>query len=143
MLAAVGLVAFTGWIILDPIIAMVVAAQIVWTGVRLIGRSALGLLDTALGPEDQARLREVLARHQGPELQFHAIRTRQAGSRRFVSMHVIVPGGWTVRRGHDLAEQIESEVRAVIPNATVFTHLEAIEDPASFQDQELDRSPPV
>ena len=143
VLAAVGMVAVTGWIILDPIIAMVVAAQIVWTGVRLIGRSALGLLDTALGPEDQARLREVLARHEGPELQFHAVRTRQAGSRRFVSMHVLVPGGWTVGRGHDLAEQIESEVRAVIPNATVFTHLEALEDPASFQDQELDRSPPV
>jgi cation diffusion facilitator family transporter len=142
VLAAVGLVAFTGWIILDPIIALVVAAQIVWTGVRLLSRSALGLLDTALGVEEQARLREVLARHEGPELQFHAVRTRQAGSRRFVSMHVLVPGDWTVRQGHELAEQIESEVRAVLHNATVFTHLEAIEDPASFQDQGLDRHPP-
>jgi cation diffusion facilitator family transporter len=143
VLAAVGLVAFTGWNILDPIIALVVAAQIVWTGSQLLRRSALGLLDTALATEEQAKLREVLARHEGPELQFHAVRTRQAASRRFVSMHILVPGDWTVRRGHELAEQVESEVRAVIDNATVFTHLEAIEDPTSFQDQGLDRGPPA
>jgi cation diffusion facilitator family transporter len=141
VLAAVGLVALTGWNVLDPIIALVVAAQIVWTGVHLLRRSAAGLLDTALAPQEQASLREVLARHEGPGLQFHAVRTRQAASRRFVSMHVLVPGGWTVRVGHELAERIEAEVRAVIPNATVFTHLEAIEDPISFQDQGLDRSP--
>jgi len=140
VLAAIGLVAVTGWNILDPIIALVVAAQIVWTGVRLLRRSALGLLDTALAPEEQAALRAVLARHEGPELKFHAVRTRQAASRRFVSMHVLVPGDWSVRRGHELAEQIEAEVRASLHNATVFTHLEALEDPASFQDQELDRS---
>jgi cation diffusion facilitator family transporter len=143
VLAALGLVAVTGWIVLDPIIALVVAVQIVWTGFQLLRRSALGLLDTALAPQEQALLREVLARHEGPELQFHAVRTRQAASRRFVSMHILVPGGWTVRRGHELAEQIESEVRVAIQNSTVFTHLEAIEDPASFQDQGLDRSPPV
>jgi cation diffusion facilitator family transporter len=140
VLAAIGLVAVTGWNILDPIIALVVAAQIVWTGVRLLRRSALGLLDTALAPEEQATLRAVLARHEGPELKFHAVRTRQAASRRFVSMHVLVPGDWSVRRGHELAEQIEAEVRAALHNATVFTHLEALEDPASFQDQGLDRS---
>jgi cation diffusion facilitator family transporter len=139
VLAAIGLVALTGWNILDPIIALVVAAQIVWTGIKLLRRSALGLLDTALAAEEQEALRAVLARHQGPELQFHAVRTRQAASRRFISMHVLVPGGWTVRRGHELAEQIEGEVRAAIYNATVFTHLEALEDPASFQDQGLDR----
>jgi len=139
VLAAIGLVALTGWDLLDPIIALVVAAQIVWTGVQLLRRSALGLLDTALAPEEQATLRAVLARHEGPELQFHAVRTRQAASRRFISMHVLVPGSWTVRRGHERAEQIESEVRAAFHNATVFTHLEALEDPASFQDQGLDR----
>jgi cation diffusion facilitator family transporter len=139
VLAAIGLVALTGWNILDPIIALVVAAQIVWTGVKLMRRSALGLLDTALATEEQEALRAVLARHEGPELQFHAVRTRQAASRRFISMHVLVPGGWTVRRGHELAEQIEGEVRAAIYNATVFTHLEALEDPTSFQDQGLDR----
>ena len=141
VLAAVGLVAVTGWNILDPIIALAVAAQIVWTGVHLLRRSAQGLLDTALAPAEQAAVRGVLALHEGPQLQFHALRTRQAASRRFVSMHVLVPGDWTVQRGHALAERIEAEVRAVIPNATVFTHLEAIEDPVSFQDQGLDRKP--
>jgi cation diffusion facilitator family transporter len=141
VLAGVGLVAVTGWNILDPIIALAVAAQIVWTGVHLLRRSAQGLLDTALVPEEQAAVRGVLALHEGPGLQFHALRTRQAASRRFVSMHVLVPGDWTVQRGHALAERIEAEVRAVIPNATVFTHLEALEDPVSFQDQGLDRQP--
>ena len=139
VLAAIGLVALTGWTVLDPVIALVVAAQIVWTGVQLLRRSAFGLLDTALVPEEQAALRQVLDRHQGAELQFHAVRTRQAASRRFISMHVLVPGSCTVRTGHELAERIEAEVRAVIPNATVFTHLEALEDPISFQDQGLDR----
>lgn len=139
VLAALGLVALTGWTILDPIIALAVAAQIVWTGVQLLRRSALGLLDTALAPAEQALVRAVLARHEGPEVRFHAVRTRMAGARRFVSMHVLVPGGWTVQRGHDLLEAIEAEVRGALPHATVFTHLEALEDPSSWQDEGLDR----
>jgi len=142
VLVAIGLVWASGWTILDPLIALAVAVQIVWTGVTLLRRSALGLLDTALAPGEQAALKAVLARHQGPEVQFHAVRTRQAASRRFVSMHVLVPGAWSVRRGHDLLEAIEREVAAAIPYAHVFTHLEALEDPASFQDQELDRAGP-
>ncbi|MBK9519574.1 MAG: cation transporter [Anaeromyxobacter sp.] len=142
VLLAVGLVALTGWIILDPIIALVVAAQIVWTGVRLMRRSAMGLLDSALGEEDLATLRQVLARREGPEVKFHAVRTRQAGARRFVSMHVLVPGAWTVRRGHDLLEELEHEVRQALPSATVLTHLEALEDPASWLDEGLDRDAP-
>jgi len=140
VLAGIGLVALTGWQRLDPIIAIAVACQIVWTGVQLLRRSAMGLLDAALTPEDQEALRAVLARHEAPTVRFHAVRTRQAASRRFISMHVLVPGDWTVRRGHDLLERLEHEIRAVVPNATVLTHLEAIEDPASWQDQELDRA---
>jgi cation diffusion facilitator family transporter len=142
VMVAIGLVWASGWTILDPLIALAVAVQIVWTGVTLLRRSALGLLDTALAPGEQAALKAVLARHQGPEVQFHAVRTRQAASRRFVSMHVLVPGAWSVRRGHDLLEAIEREVAAAIPYAHVFTHLEALEDPASFQDQDLDRAGP-
>jgi cation diffusion facilitator family transporter len=138
VLAAVGLVAVTGWIILDPIIALVVAAQIVWTGVSLLRRSALGLLDTALKAEELEALKAVLARHEGPETRFHALRTRQAASRRFVSMHVLVPGAWTVARGHALLEGLEAEIREAIPGATVFTHLEALEDPAAWNDEGLD-----
>jgi cation diffusion facilitator family transporter len=142
VLGAVGLVALTGWNLLDPIIALIVAVQIVWTGVQLMRRSALGLLDSALPAEEQGAVRQVLASHEGPEVRFHAVRTRVAGARRFVSMHVLVPGTWSVRRGHDLLEEIERQVRQVIPHATVFTHLEALEDPASWQDEGLDRPDP-
>ncbi|HEX9050772.1 MAG TPA: cation diffusion facilitator family transporter [Anaeromyxobacter sp.] len=139
VVAGIGAVAATGWVRLDPIVAIAVGIQIVWTGVTLMRRSWLGLLDRALPEAELAAVRAVLDRHGGGGIQFHAVWTRQAGARRFVSMHVLVPGDWSVRRGHDLLEQIEQEVAAAIPNANVFTHLEALEDPASFADEHLDR----
>jgi cation diffusion facilitator family transporter len=142
VIAAVAAVAFTGWQPLDPAIAVVVALQIVWTGIQLVRRSAQGLLDRALAPAEQATLQAILERHRAPEIQFHAVRTRQAGARRFVSMHVLVPGTWTVREGHDLCERLEAEICASLPGANVFTHLEAVEDPVSFEDQGLDRPRP-
>lgn len=138
VLAGIGLVALTGWEPLDPIVAILVAINILWTGYQLVRRSALGLLDTALSEGEQARLKAILDRHTGPELQFHAVRTRQAGSRQFISMHVLVPGAWSVRRGHDLLEVIEAEIRAALPGTTIETHLEPLEDPASFLDTGLD-----
>jgi cation diffusion facilitator family transporter len=142
VIAGIGLVALTGWERLDPIIAILVAANIVWTGVSILRRSALGLMDRALPDEEQRALKETLARHGVPPIQFHALRTRQAGARRFVSVHVLVPGEWTVTRGHALLEQIERDIAAVIPNCNVITHLEALEDPTSWQDVGLDRGPP-
>jgi cation diffusion facilitator family transporter len=142
VLLGIGVVALTGWAVLDPLVALAVAGNIVWTGVQLIRRSALGLLDTALPVAERTALQQVLERHASAEVRFHAIRTRQAGARRFLSMHVLVPGDWTVARGHRLLEEIEAEVRAALPGATVLTHLEAMEDPTSWQDQELDRGPP-
>jgi cation diffusion facilitator family transporter len=139
VLLGIAVVAATGWTVLDPLVAIGVAVNIVWTGVQLIRRSALGLLDTALPEEERALLQAVLDRHDAAFVRFHAVRTRQAGARRFVSMHVLVPGEWTVLRGHRLLEQIEGEVRAALPGATVLTHLEAMEDPASWEDQGLDR----
>lgn len=139
VLAGIALVAATGWTWLDPAVALVVAANIVRTGARLLRRSALGLLDTAVAETERSALAAVLARHAGASVKFHAIRTRQAGARRFVSFHVLVPGDWTVRRAHLLAEEIERDVRAAIPNATVETHLEPVEDALSFEDQGLDR----
>jgi len=133
-------VALTGWALLDPIIALLVAANILRTGVSIVLRSASGLLDPALPRTELAALSQVLCRFE-PEVQFHALRTRQAGARRFVSVHVLVPGDWTVSRGHALLEDVEESLRAAVPNTTVFTHLEPIEDPASFEDIELDRSP--
>jgi len=141
VLAGIGVVALTGWDRLDPIVAIAVAVNITWAGVTLIRRSALGLLDTALPAEEQAAVQRVLDGHRGPEVLFHALRTRQAASRRFVSVHVLVPGTWSVSRGHALLERIEHEIRQAIPRTTVLTHLEAIEDPASYADEALDRVP--
>jgi cation diffusion facilitator family transporter len=139
VLAGVAAVKLTGWLVLDPLVAIAVAAQIAWAGLRIVRRSALGLLDTALPPAEQEALRRVLERHAAAPARFHAVRTRQASSRRFVSLHVLVPGDWSVLRGHELLERIEADIRAAIPNVTVDTHLEPIEDPASFEDQGLDR----
>jgi cation diffusion facilitator family transporter len=142
VLAGIALVAGTGYTPLDPLVALAVAAQIVWMGVSLVRRSWKGLLDVAVPPAEREALDAVLTCHGSDEVRFHAVRTRQAGARRFVSMHVLVPGDWSVRRGHELLERIEDDVRRAIPNANVSTHLEALEDPASFRDQELDRAGP-
>jgi cation diffusion facilitator family transporter len=142
VLGGVGLVALTGWQRLDPIVAFIVAANIIWTGVRIVRSSALGLMDTALSAEEQNALKGILEKYAQGGAQYHALRTRQAGSRQFVSFHFLVPGQWTVQRGHQLLETIEADIRRVLPNATVFTHLESLNDPASWDDATLDRSRP-
>ena len=122
-------------------LALLVAGNIVWTGWQLIRRSASGLMDEALPAEQQAEVVAVLERHRANGIDFHALRTRQAGARCFVTLHVLVPGAWTVQRGHDLAEEIEAEIRACLPHASVLTHLEPLEDPVSSHDIDLDRPP--
>lgn len=141
VLAGVGLVALTGWNRLDPVVALIVACNIIWTGIRIMRRSVLGLMDTALSAEDLAVVRGVLDRYEAKGVQFHALRTRQAGARKFVSVHVLVPGKWTVQRGHQLLERIEGDVRQALPDSTAFTHLESLDDPASWEDQSLERPP--
>lgn len=129
----------TGWQWLDPVIAIAVALNILWTGYKLVKRSALGLLDRALPEPARAAIAQALSRYERDGVQFHALRTRQAAGRSFVSVHVLVPGAWSVKRGHDLLEEIESDLRASVRGATVFTHIEPVEDPRSFLDRELDR----
>jgi len=137
------MVQLTGWLVLDPLIGLVVAANIVWTGFRLLRDTAQGLLDRALPAEEQELISGVLSRYENQGIRFHALRTRAAGQRRFVSMHVLVPGRWTVKRGHDLSEKIEGELaNALQGNTTFFIHIEPSEDPASFEDQNLDRERP-
>jgi cation diffusion facilitator family transporter len=139
VLVGVGAVVLTGWQWMDPVVALLVAANILWTGSRIVWRSIAGLMDLALSAEDLAEVQRVLGTYQNDEVQFHALRTRQAGARKFVQVHVLVPGGWTVQRGHDLLEKIEESLGAALPNLSVFTHLESLEDPASWEDQGLDR----
>jgi len=134
----IGLVAITGWYLLDPIIALLVAINIVRTGIKLIHRSALGLLDTALPNEERAKVIEILDRYKLEGITYHALRTRQASSRRFVSVHILVPGDWTIQNGHQMLEQLENEIRETLVNTTVFTHIEPLEDPVSWDDEWLD-----
>jgi len=139
VIAGVGAGVLTGWWMLDPLVALAVAANIVRTGVILVQRSALGLLDTALPERLRRNITDVLDAHATNGVHYHALRTRQAGRWNFISFHVLVPGDWTVQRGHNLLERIEDEIRAKVPLSTVFTHLEPVEDPLSFQDQRLER----
>jgi len=139
VIAAVAVVALTGWERLDPLIALAVAANIVFTGVKLVRRSSGGLMDHALAPDEQAALDAALAAYRNQGITFHAIRNRQAGRRSFVSMHVLVPGRWTIQDGHELLERIEADIRTGLPHSTVFTHIEPVEDPSSFDDTSLDR----
>ena len=141
VVVGVFLVWLTGWLVLDPLIALLVAGNIVRIGVRLLNDTAHGLLDTALPPEEQEVITDIQSRYREEGIEFHALRTRNAGRRRFVSMHVLVPGKWSVKRGHDLSEGIEKEITQALPMTTVFVHIEPLEDPVSWQDQELDRSP--
>jgi len=138
VLVGVALVKVTGWLPLDPLLALGVAANIIASGYTLMRRSALGLLDTAIAPEKRAALAEVLAAHRPRGVEFHAVLTRQAGRRSFVALHVLVPDGWTVRQGHEYLEEIEREIRTRIGGATaVFTHLEPLGDPSAMDDRAI------
>ena len=142
VLGGVGIVALTGWERLDPIVAFIVAGNIIWSGYHIVRESALGLMDTALPLEEQEILKKVLEPYTQKGVQYHALRTRQSGSRRFASMHILVPDTWTVFDGHQLLEKIEADIRHALPSITVFTHLEPINDPTSFEDTNLDRTEP-
>lgn len=139
VLLGVGAVAVTGWQVLDPIVAIVVALQIALTGIRLTRSSLSGLMDTALPDEEEAAITAILDRYQASGVHYHALRTRRAGARRFVSVHIQAPGKWSIQKGHTLLEEIEGEIRAALPRVAVFTHLEPLEDPASWDDVELQR----
>jgi cation diffusion facilitator family transporter len=143
VIAGIVAVTFTDWNRLDPIIALIVAGNIVWTGYNLMRRSAQGLLDMALPEEEIAVIEDVLDRHrQEGVVDMHALRTRRAASRRFASVHIIVPGNWSIEQGHALADRIEMDIRHALPSITVFTHLEPDNDPSTWEDTELDRIRP-
>lgn len=135
VIVGVGLVALTKWLWLDPVVALLVAANIVWTGVGIVRRSIGGLMDVSLSNKDKAAVRKVLETHEQAGIQFHALRSRQAGAKKFVSVHVLVPGDWTVHRGHEFLDKIEAEIRSALPDSVVFTHLESLDDPASWHDE--------
>ncbi|MEH2307095.1 cation diffusion facilitator family transporter [Nostoc sp.] len=140
VIVGIFLVQVTGWLVLDPIIALLVAVNIVWTGFSLLRESFFGLLDTALPIEEMETIWVILSKYERQSIQFHAVRSRIAGTRRFISFHVLVPGVWTVQQGHDLCEAIELSIIQALPKSSITTHLEPLEDPVSWEDQELERT---
>ncbi|MBX3714780.1 MAG: cation transporter [Burkholderiales bacterium] len=134
VIAAVAVVHFTGWLVLDPVIAIVVALQILWTGWSLIRRSFDGLMDRAIPDEERARIEAILGQVKARGGDYHRLRTRVSGKKSFVDVHLLVPGSMTVHEGHDLAHRLESEIEVAIPHVEVLTHLESIDDPRSWED---------
>jgi cation diffusion facilitator family transporter len=140
VIGGVAVAGLTGWSLLDPVVAIVVALNIIWTGIRLVGRSVSGLMDAALPTQEQTLIQDVLEKYRRQGVSFHALRTRQAAARRFVSVHMLVPGEWTVHDAHHVAEDFESDIREALGSVvTVFTHIEPVEDELSMEDMFLDR----
>jgi cation diffusion facilitator family transporter len=131
VLTGVGLVVLTGWNLLDPLVALLVAANIVWTGVGIVRCSVAGLMDQALPIEEQDIVKHILRKYESEGIQCRDLRTRRSAAHRFVSVHVLTPGDWTVKQGHDLLERLEKELDCALPHLTISTHLEPQEDPAS------------
>jgi len=140
ILVGVALVAATGWNILDPLLALAVALHIVVTGFMLMQRSFSGLLDAAIPEAERADIERIFTEYRRRySVDFHALLTRQAGARRFISFHLLVPDAWTVDRAHGLAEEIEERIRELVPNAILLSHIEPISQPASYDDIKLER----
>lgn len=140
VIVGVAVVSITNIQILDPIIALLVAGNIIFTGISIMKQSTLGLMDTALPEQDLQKVREILAKYQKQGVAYHGLMSRRSATRSFVSIHILVPGNWTVQRGHNLLEEIELAICKKISKTTVFTHLEPIEDPKSQEDIAIDRT---
>jgi len=137
VVVGLGLVALTGWPWVDAICGLVVAANILWTGIDLLRRSFNGLMDHALPVQEQNAVRAAVEPLLQPGMDYHALRTRQAGSRRFADFHLLVPGSTSVRRAHELTKRIEEAVRFALPGIEITVHIEPIEDRAAWEDSEL------
>jgi cation diffusion facilitator family transporter len=139
VLVGIALVWLTGWIRLDPIIALLVAVNIIFTGYRLLIRSGRGLLDVSVPSEELTSVKSILDSYKDQGVSYHALRSRQAAARKFMVVHLLVPGDWSIRKGHSLAEQVETRVLETISNANIVTHIEPIEDPLSMADTSINR----
>jgi cation diffusion facilitator family transporter len=143
VLIGIGIVKISGWLILDGIVAIGVALNIVWTGYQLMRRSALGLLDSSIPEDERLKITGALDKYNDQHLEYHSLMTRQAGQRKFIALHILLPGQLTIQEGHDMVEMIERDIRNLFDSpVTVFTHLEPVEDPVSMHDIGIDRFDP-
>ena len=134
VIAGVAVVHFSGWLVLDPLIAIAVALQILWTGWSLIRRSFDGLMDRAIPEDERKSIVAILEQVKSSGGDYHRLRTRVSGKKSFVDVHVLLPGTMSVHDGHDLAHRLEAQIEAAVPHVEVLTHLESLEDPRSWDD---------
>jgi cation diffusion facilitator family transporter len=139
VIGGLGLVLLTGLEWLDPVLAIGIAVNIVWTGYELVVRSFHGLMDHALPPEEQDHIRAVIARHLPAGATFHMLKTRQAGARRFVEFHMLIDGDLAVRVAHQLVHAVESALVAAVPGLEVMIHVEPVDEPASWEGERLEQ----
>ena len=139
VVVGVGAAVLTGNDRLDPLIAILIGLKIGWEGVKIFRRSVSGLMDASIKTEEREKVEAILDAHAEEGVRWHALRTRQAGGRRFISVHVLVPANWSVQQAHDLSEHLEGEVAKAINRATLFTHIEPQGDPRAESDLALDR----
>lgn len=132
------LVALTGWLPLDPLIAIAVAVNILIVGAKLVWESGAGLMDAALPVDERAQIDEVLDRHRATGIDFHDIRTRESGHERFLQLHMLVPGEWTVQHAHDVTEDVEADLAALFEDLRITVHIEPLDDPRAYEDWRLD-----
>lgn len=132
VIVGVGLIAVTGWTLLDPLVALLVAANIVWTGIMLIRRSVDGLMDVVLPIEDRQSIEKIMVKYRERGVEFHELRTRQSASHRFIVVHMLVPGSWTVHDAHHVAEDFECDIRILLGDTFITTHLEPIDDSIAY-----------
>jgi cation diffusion facilitator family transporter len=141
VLIGIGLVKISGWLMLDAIVAIGVAINILWTGYQLMRRSAMGLLDSAIPVDERDKIITALEPLKSMNIDYHSLMTRQAGQRKFVALHILMPGKMTIQEGHTMVEKVEKDIRDLFDApVTVFTHLEPIEDPVSMEDIGIDRN---
>ncbi|MCX6731295.1 MAG: cation diffusion facilitator family transporter [Candidatus Roizmanbacteria bacterium] len=125
--------------ILDPIIAIIVGLNIISAGFSIMQKSLSGFMDSSIDKEYLDFVKSTFAEYKSQKIEFHGMRTRQSGSRKFISFHMLVPGAWSVTQAHSLAEEVEKKIRTSIPQVTITIHIEPLEDPVSWEDTELDR----
>jgi cation diffusion facilitator family transporter len=135
VVVGIGLVGLTGWNRLDPLVAILVAVNILWTGGKIVRQSIGGLMDQALSADEQAILRKTIDQYAQGDVKCHQVATRQAGSTRFVTMHVLVPGAWTVQCAHELLDRMEQDIVLALPNTIISAHLESLDDPSSWHEE--------
>lgn len=139
VIVGVGLVAVTKLQILDPIIAILIAANILYTGFMIVKQSAMGFLDTQIPLDERKKIIDILNKYKSYNVDYHAFRTRISGTHKFLTLHLLIPHKWTIQKGHDISEKIESEIRKAVPNLNITTHMEPVEDPKSNDDIEIIR----